>query len=245
MSQNIYDDEGFFAGYSQLPRSVRGLEGAPEWAALRSMLPEMRGLRVLDLGCGFGWFSRWAAEAGAASVLGIDLSEKMLERAQAETESPVVTYERADLEELSLTARSFDLVYSSLVFHYIRDLAGLLGKVRDSLVSGGTLLFSVEHPLFTAPSRMQWLTDPDGRLVWPVDSYLVEGERIREWLAPGVIKQHRTFGTYVNTLVGAGFVVSRVVEWGPTDEQIEADVSLAEERDRPTFMLVKAELPAR
>jgi 2-polyprenyl-3-methyl-5-hydroxy-6-metoxy-1,4-benzoquinol methylase len=62
MTQNIYDDEVFFVGYSQLPRSIHGLDGAPEWPALRSMLPAFAGHRVLDLGCGFGWFSRWARE---------------------------------------------------------------------------------------------------------------------------------------------------------------------------------------
>ena len=60
MTQNIYDDSGFFEGYSQLPRSVHGLAAAPEWPALRAHLPDMKGLRVLDLGCGFGWFCRWA-----------------------------------------------------------------------------------------------------------------------------------------------------------------------------------------
>ena len=67
----------------------------------------------------------------------------------------------------------------------------------------------------------------------------------RDWLAEGVIKQHRTFATYVNTLVDLGFAISRVIEWGPTDEQLAANPSLAEERDRPTFMLVRADLPRR
>ena len=39
MAQNIYDNPEFFAGYAQLPRSMHGLDGAPEWAALRSLLP--------------------------------------------------------------------------------------------------------------------------------------------------------------------------------------------------------------
>ncbi|MGH7038053.1 MAG: class I SAM-dependent methyltransferase, partial [Stellaceae bacterium] len=85
MTQNIYDDEGFFAGYSRLPRSVHGLDGAPEWPTLRALIPDLRDRAVLDLGCGFGWFCRWARQAGAASVLGIDVSEKMLARAKTET----------------------------------------------------------------------------------------------------------------------------------------------------------------
>src|SRR5205085_9964966 len=81
MTQNIYDDAGFFAGYSALPRSIHGLDGAPEWPTLRALLPDLNGLRVLDLGCGFGWFCRYARGAGAASVTGYDVSERMLARA--------------------------------------------------------------------------------------------------------------------------------------------------------------------
>ena len=60
MPQNIYDDPAFFAGYSEFRRSREGLAGAPEWPTLRSMLPPMNGVHVLDLGCGFGAFARWA-----------------------------------------------------------------------------------------------------------------------------------------------------------------------------------------
>ena len=49
MTQNIYDNDEFFAGYARLPRSVEGLAGAPEWPALRRPLPELRGRNVLDL----------------------------------------------------------------------------------------------------------------------------------------------------------------------------------------------------
>ena len=80
MTQNIYDNDDFFAGYSKLGRSVEGLDGAAEWPALRALLPDRAGARVLDLGCGFGWFCRWARGAGAAEVCGLDVSEKMLER---------------------------------------------------------------------------------------------------------------------------------------------------------------------
>jgi 2-polyprenyl-3-methyl-5-hydroxy-6-metoxy-1,4-benzoquinol methylase len=101
MTQNIYDRKEFFEEYSRLPRSVEGLAGAPEWPALRSMLPDLRGLKVVDLGCGFGWFCRWARENGAAQVLGIDVSEKMLQRAQAQTRDAAIAYTRADLEHLA------------------------------------------------------------------------------------------------------------------------------------------------
>src|ERR1700744_2608458 len=113
MTQNIYDNQKFFAGYSKLGRSVQGLDGAAEWPALRAMLPDMGGLKVLDLGCGFGWFCRWAVAQGAVRVLGIDVSERMLERAAATTHDPAITYTRGDLEALELPAETFDMVYRS------------------------------------------------------------------------------------------------------------------------------------
>ncbi len=240
MAQNIYDDEGFFAGYSRLPRSIEGLLGAPEWPALRAMLPDLHGRKVLDLGCGFGWFCRFAGENGAAQVVGIDVSEKMLARARSETHDGAITYTRADLESLELPAASFDLVYSSLALHYIEDFRRLMSQVHRSLVAGGHLVFSVEHPIFMAPSDPQFSINAAGRTTWPIDGYLDEGPRSTDWLAKGVIKQHRTIATYVNLLIAVGFTIARLEEWGPSRDQIASHPEWADERERPPFLLVAA-----
>jgi SAM-dependent methyltransferase len=107
LAQNIYDRPDFFEGYSRLGRSVDGLDGAMEWPALRAMLPDMSGLRVVDLGCGFGWFCRWARTQGAVEVVGFDLSEKMLARAEATTPYSAISYARVDLEQLDLPQARF------------------------------------------------------------------------------------------------------------------------------------------
>ena len=60
MTQNVYDEPEFLAGYSKLPRSVEGLDGAAEWASMQALLPGLHDMKVVDLGCGFGWFCRWA-----------------------------------------------------------------------------------------------------------------------------------------------------------------------------------------
>jgi hypothetical protein len=73
-----------------------------------------------------------------------------------------------------------------------------------------------------------------------VDDYLDEGPRTTDWLAKGVIKQHRTLAGYVNMLLELGFTLSRIEEWGPTDAQIAAQPTLADARDRPPFLLVAA-----
>ena len=241
MTQNIYDDPAFFAGYSRLGRSVEGLDGAAEWPPLRALLPQLRGLRVLDLGCGFGWFCRWGRGEGAAQVFGIDVSENMLARARAETDDPAITYRCADLETIELPPAAFDLAFSSLAFHYLENLEGLLSRVHRALVSGGHLVFSAEHPIYTAPRHPGWSADASGRKVWPVESYLEEGPRTTDWLAKGVVKQHRTLGTYVNLLLRLGFTIRHLQEWSPTDAQIAARPELAEERHRPMFFLLVAE----
>src|SRR6201984_933968 len=146
MPQNIYDDEEFFAGYSRLRRSVEGLDGAPEWPALRALLPDLRGRRVLDLGCGFGWFCRWAREQGAGFVLGIDVSEKMLARAAEAPPDPAIAYTLADMEHLELPPASFDVVYSSLALHYVEKLDRLISNEYRSLASVGRFVFWVVTP---------------------------------------------------------------------------------------------------
>lgn len=244
MTQNIYDNEAFFTAYSQLPRSIGGLDAAPEWPALRAMLPTLQGQRVLDLGCGYGWFCRWAADAGASQVLGVDVSEKMLAQASVMGQHGAVSYARIDLGQLALPPAAYDLVYSSLAFHYIEDFATLLAAIRHGLKPGGKLVFSIEHPVFMAPRQPGWLTDAQGRKTWPVDSYQRQGPRISDWLAPGVIKQHRTLSTTLNALIQAGLRIDHVEEWGPTDAQVAQQPALAEERERPMLLLIGCSLPS-
>ncbi len=238
MTQNIYDNAAFFDGYSQLERSTAGLDGAPEWPVIRAMLPDLHGRKVLDLGCGYGWFCRWASENGAASVLGLDVSEKMLARAKTGTNDPAITYERADLDNITLPVAAYDFVYCSLTLHYLVNLDKLLTQIYNTLAPGGSFVFSAEHPVLTAPSNQTWITDTDGHTVWPLDNYLEEGSRSTNWLAEGVIKQHRTIASYFNLLVATGFSISHVEEWSPSKEQINARPEWAKERHRPWFLLV-------
>lgn len=240
MTQNIYDDPSFFDAYSKMGRSLHGLAGAAEWPALRALLPDLRGLKVVDFGCGYGWFCRWAHEQGASSVLGLDVSDKMLERARSLSGDSTITYAKADLEKLDIPPSSFDLAYSSLAFHYIEDLRGLLEKIHRALMPGASLIFSIEHPIYMAPRNPDWLIDADGRKSWPIDSYQQEGPRVTNWLADGVVKQHRTMGTLLNQLIAAGFTIAHVQEWGPTDAEVAERPELAEERERPMMLLVSA-----
>lgn len=242
-AQNIYDDPEFHAGYITLDRQVRGLDGAAEWPMLQTMVPAPNGLKVVDLGCGFGWFSRWADEHGAASVLGIDGSTRMLERARTDTASPTVTYAHADLDELKLEPGTADLVFSSLALHYVGDLDRLMATVGAALTPGGSLVFSVEHPIYSAPTTQAFEESAAGDQVWPLNNYLVEGERTRTWFVDGVVKHHRPVASWVNAVIGAGCTVDRVEEWGPSQEAIAERPELARDLHRPWFLLVQASKP--
>ncbi len=241
MAQNIYDHPEFFEGYSQLVRSLHGLDGAPEWPAIRALLPDLAGKRVVDLGCGFGWFARFARTQGAAHVLGLDLSANMIARAKADTNDAGITYEIADLEQLVLSQTAFGFAYSSLALHYIVDFARLVRIVHNALMPGAHFVFTIEHPIYMASSHPGWSTDPDGRKIWTVNRYAIEGARVTDWLAKGVVKQHRMLGTTLNALIDAGFMLRHVQEWSPTAKQVADNPDLADELERPMMVLVKAE----
>lgn len=240
MTQNIYDNPAFFEGYATLDRSIKGLDGAPEWATVQTLLPELRGKKVVDLGCGYGWFCRYARDEGAAEVLGLDVSVKMLEKAREMTDGEGIIYRREDLERLQLPAQSMDLVYSSLALHYLQDIDTLFSTVYQALVPGGSLVFTAEHPVYTAPLNQGWLTDPTGQKSWPVNHYQQEGERISNWFAEGVKKQHRKLATWLNALIASGFIIEKLDEWGPNAEQIAQNPALDEEKERPMIFLLAA-----
>jgi len=241
MKQNKYDDPDFFAAYAAMPRSVAGLEAAGEWQALRAMLPDFTGRRVLDLGCGFGWHCRYAREQGAAHVVGIDISEKMLERARAESDDPAIEYRLGAIEDVDLADGAFDVVLSSLALHYIADLDAVLAKVARLLVPGGSFVFSAEHPVFTAMPGQDWQRDADGTIRhWPVDDYQMEGIRKAHWLGADVVKYHRTLATWIGTLIANGFRITGLAEPKPPETMIAERPDTADELRRPMFLIVAA-----
>jgi SAM-dependent methyltransferase len=243
--QNIYDNPDFFSGYAKLPRSEHGLDVVYEWAAFQRLLPSsLADKRVLDLGCGLGYFAREARARGAREVLAVDLSERMLQEACRRTNDAAITYKRASLEEFAGEPEAFDLVVSTLALHYIADYPALVRRVASWLKPGGRFAFSVEHPIFTASGTSDWHYGADGEpLHWPVDRYRDEGERRTRWFIDGVVKYHRTVETYVNGLLDAGLRLARL-------EEPEADPALLaqkpewrHERRRPPFLLLAADKP--
>jgi len=243
--QNIYDDPGFFAGYSTLERFGAGWERAMEHADLLALLPEVDGRRVLDLGCGAGQLARHLATAGAAEVVGVDVSERMLALARAKWAHPRVTYWQGTVETVAFPAAWFDLVVSSLVLHYVHDYRGLVVRIAEWLAPGGVLVYSTEHPIFTARLPGDgWVLDDAGRRTrWGLDHYADEGAREETWFVPGVRKVHRMLATLINGLLDAGLMVERVIEPIPSEQWLRDRPLARDERRRPMFLLVRARKP--
>jgi SAM-dependent methyltransferase len=206
------------------------------------MLPALQGTRVLDLGCGMGQLAAHLAEAGSAEVIGVDISERMLALAAAAHTHPRVTYLREAIERVTFPGDRFDLVVSSLAFHYVEDYAGLVRRIAGWLAPGGVLVYSTEHPIYTAVDPATgWALDDDGkRTHWALDRYANEGWRDQHWFVEGVRKYHRTLATLVNGLVDAGLAVERVLEPVPDEETLRRRPDFVDEYRRPTFLLVRA-----
>ncbi|TLD23918.1 hypothetical protein PspLS_06666 [Pyricularia sp. CBS 133598] len=265
-AQNIYDTEDFFQNYAQLPRMQQGLAGASEWPQFYRMLPPVAGRRVLDLGCGDGILSLWAASEGAAQVNAYDISVNMLQRAHENAEAlfageshrnkkPPV-FARMDLEDVNLEMPdgSVDVCVSGLALHYVSNFDALLRRVFRAMKPGGSFVFSIEHPMYTAPvvpgfrpmddAAAQSTTDNNSgsKFFWPVDSYFSEGQREVTWLNGGVQKQHRTMASYFNMLIAAGFVVNDMAEWGSTEDARRKHPDWPE-NVCPRFLLLAAQKP--
>lgn len=235
-----YDDPVFFEKYSQMGRSRQGLAGAGEWETLEPMLPDFQGKRVLDLGCGYGWHCIYAAEHGAQAVTGVDLSERMLAVAREKTQFSNIQYLCMPIEKIAFGPGSFDIVLSSLALHYIRSFSDILSRVSGCLVPGGSFVFSVEHPTFTAAGPQDWVYDENGQILhFPVDRYFYEGERQAIFLGERVRKYHRTLSSYLGGLLENGFELLHVAEPQPPKRML-SQPGMQDEMRRPMFLLVAA-----
>lgn len=238
--RNEYDNEAFFAEYAKMPRSKDGLSAAGEWSMLRPLFPPLQGKRVLDLGCGYGWHCRFAAEQGAGEVLGLDLSRNMIGEAQKRGGGPRIEYRVCGIEDYEYPEGRWDCVVSNLALHYIADLETVFQKVYGTLKEDGVFLFNIEHPVFTAGVGQDWIYTSEGTPQhWPVDNYFLPGARSTRFLGCDVVKQHHTLTQILMGLLWQGFELRAVMEAEPPEEMLDIP-GMKDELRRPMMLLVKA-----
>lgn len=239
--QNIFDNEIFFAGYKKLREKAVNANNLFEIPALLSMIPPLKGKRILDLGCGFGEHCKLFVENGAQKVVGIDISTKMLEIAKRENSDPKIVYINMPIEDISQIKESFDVIISSLAFHYVEDFEGVVKNVYKLLNANGVFLFSQEHPLVTCHSGgNRWTRDEHGnKLHMNLANYGIEGERTAAWFVDNIKIYHRTFSTILNTLIRAGFSIEELNEPLPTGELLKEYPDYSDLLHKPDFLLLK------
>lgn len=209
----------FYNNQVELPMMLRLLRG------------HVRGRTVLELGCGSGLLTRKLVRMGG-KVTGVDNSASML--AIAEREVAGVTFENADIRRLALGARQYDLIVSSLTFHYVKDLGPLFKACSRYLKRGGRLIFSLHHPIASA-RLMERSTRKSG--------YFAAGAPYRWQMLPGMqlVSYHQTFASIVLGLAKAGFVVEQVSEGKPSPSSRRVNPqAYAETAQTPPFLGIKA-----
>ena len=239
--QNIYDNQTFFDGYKKIRENKVNANNLFEIPALFSMMPNLKDKIILDLGCGFGEHCKRFVESGAKKVIGIDISEKMLEIAKQENADSKITYINMPMENISQLNEKFDIVVSSLAFHYVQDFSGVVKNIYDMLNENGVFLFSQENPLCTCFSGgNRWTKDENGnKLYINLSNYGIEGERESTWFVDNVKKYHRTFSTIINTLIETGFTIEKMIEPLPTEDLLKKYPEYKDLFHKPDFLLVK------
>lgn len=223
--------------------------------ALYACLPDVAGLRGLDIGCGEGVDVRALARRGAR-MAGVDVAPTFIEHARAaERDDPVgATFEVASATDLPFEDAAFDFVFSNMCFHAVGDLDAALAEARRVLVPDGFLLFSIRHPCFTLPT-MKWAFDRKGRPKAVSVAGYFEGPGVRDatWsflAAPKALARKlgafrtrtyvRTLATWWNALAAAGFCVEHAAEPHPEGATVEAHPELAPLAVVPFFLVARA-----
>jgi malonyl-CoA O-methyltransferase len=163
----------------------------------RAAVGDVRGLSVVDLGCGTGRHAIWLAGCGA-SVTALDFSEGMLAEARAKPGADRVRFLAHDLHEpLPLQTASFDLAVSGLVLEHLQDLGGFFRQVRRVLRPGGGSVVSAMHPAMFLRGSQARFTDPDTGAV----------------VQPGSLPHQ--LGDFIMAAVTAGFRPDGIGEYAP------------------------------
>lgn len=184
---------------------------APPEADLQ-LLGDVRGLRILDLGCGGGQCSIAFARQGA-TVTGVDISAEQIRFARERMAQAGVPVDFRVADAINLAGfpdNGWDLIFSTYAFHYITPLASCLAECWRVLSPGGRLVFCVDHPV-----RNAFLDEEDqGMMPYAVRSYF--DCRPLHWRFPGVgtgmESNHYTIATWLDQLAQAGFRLTRLVE---------------------------------
>jgi ubiquinone/menaquinone biosynthesis C-methylase UbiE len=217
--------------------------------ALLQACGDVAGLRVLDLGCGSGYFSRLLANEGA-KVVGIDLSGKMIDLAirNSPDSSPGIDFRVLNASEIAdhFPNRSFDLVVGCVSMQDMADIPAVARGAHRVLANSGRFVFSIPHPATVTPSR-EWDHDSDGvKGALKVDRYFDSGPRVLKWEMKRLERHWETpywsltIEGWSEILEGAGFLIRRLREPRPSADAVRRVPALEDSLRLPSFLIFDA-----
>lgn len=216
-----------------------GLLDAPMLAACRNV----RGLRILDCGCGEGRFCRLLLARGAGFVVGVDLCPPML-TAAAQRAAGQDSYLWGDVENMPFFRdAAFDLAVSYLNQCDLPDFEANTREVFRVLKPGGRFIVANLHPMRSAVGG--WMKSEDGaKLHVILDRYFDEGERRWKMMGVDLTNFHRTLSTYIRSYRQAGFVIEDIVEPTLGAAGLERFPELDDELRVPNFIILVLSKPS-
>jgi 2-polyprenyl-3-methyl-5-hydroxy-6-metoxy-1,4-benzoquinol methylase len=205
---------------------------------------DVAGRRLLDVGCGAGYFAREMALRGAR-VTGVDLSPRMLEHARRhEAAAPLgIDYREVDAEALDAAfAEPFDVVTSCLVLQDVPRPEAALRAIHAVLRPGGRAVLSMAHPCTDTPFR-EWLRDDAGRKqALAVDRYFARTVLRTDWRGWAydftTAAVHATLEDWFRWVLGTGFTLRGFHEPRPTEAAVRARPDLEDAARVPYFMIL-------
>lgn len=240
--KNVYDNDEFFNKYEEMRDGGNNANDLIENPIILSMMSKVKDKKILDLGCGDGRLDEVFVKSGAKQVYGIDISNNMIKIArQRNLEN--CKFELLPMEEISKIDKKFDIVYSSLAFHYVEDFDKLLQDIYKLLKKDGELLFSIESPLNTAPIIEDKETDNkviiNDKTYYLLSDYCKEGERMVYWQDIYVTKYHRTYATIINLLIKNNFDILEVRDSSVSRQVLQIKPKFKNQLERPYFSFFK------
>ena len=213
--QNIYDNDLFYENFEKIRSKEINFNDIIETPIILGMIPELYKKKVLDIGCGMGQHALQYSKKGALSVLGIDISEKMLAYARKNNAASNIEYRRLAFEELDDLEEKFDVITSSLAFDYVENFERLMKQIYSHLNENGKCVFSMSHPISTAYDGTfdrYTRTETGERLYANLRNYGIEGKRVIHWVVDEYELYHRTISTLIKDIVSAGFIIEECQE---------------------------------
>lgn len=247
--QNIYDKKEFFDGYQNMREQQINANNLIEKPQMQEMLPkDVSGMTILDLGCGAGGLSKMLSDAGAKYVLGTDISKNMINEANKIAVKGKLEFKVMAMEEIDQIHKKFDMVVSSLAFHYVKDFEKLIKDISNLLKPNGLLVFSQEHPMrecrvYTNEQSKQ--IDIDGKHYFLISDYQNMGKRVYNWNGTNVEKYHRTIEYIINTLSNSNLNIEHIMPSYATQKAIKLVDKYKYQADLPYYLYIRAKKSAK